>query len=44
MWNFWNKNFGHLLIRGEFWAKNTYGDNFENLYDYPISHESIKNF
>ncbi len=44
MWNFWNKNFGHLLVKGEFWAKNTYGDNFENLYDYPLSHESIKNF
>ena len=21
MWNFWNKNFGHLLIRGEFGQK-----------------------
>ena len=44
MWNFWNKNFGHLLIKGEFWAKNTYGDDFENLYDYPLSYQSIKKF
>ena len=44
LWNFWKKNFGHLLIEGKFWAKNTYGDNFKYLYDYPLSYESIKNF
>ena len=44
MWNFWNKNFGHLLVKGEFWAKNTYKDNFNNLYDYPLSYQSINKF
>ena len=44
MWNFWNKNFGHLLIKGEFWAKNTYADDFNYLYDYPLSYESISKF
>ncbi len=44
MWNFWKKNFGNLLIKGNYWAKNTYNEDFINLYDYPLSFESIKNF
>ena len=44
LWNFWKKNFGDLLVEGEYWAKNTYNDDFQNLYDYPLSFESIKNF
>ena len=44
MWDFWIKSFGHLLIEGEFWAKNTYGNDFGNLYDYPLSYESIEKF
>ena len=44
MWNFWKKNFGNLLIKGNYWAKNTYNEDFVNLYDYPLSFESIKNF
>lgn len=44
LWNFWKKNFGHLLIEGEFWSKNTYDDDFNTLYDYPLSYESIKKF
>ena len=44
MWNFWNKNFGNLLVNGKYWAKNTYDDNFEDFYDYPLSVESLKNF
>ena len=31
MWKFWNKNFGHLLIKGKFWSKNTYDNDFKNL-------------
>jgi len=44
MWNFWQKNFGELLVKGDFWAKNTYNDDFDNLYDYPLSIEGIKKF
>ena len=38
------KNFGHLLIEGKFWAKNTYNENFLKLYDYPFSMEGFKYF
>lgn len=44
LWNFWKKNFGHLLIEGEFWSKNTYDDDFNTLYDYPLSKDFIKKF
>lgn len=44
MWDFWNKNFGELLVEGDFWAKNTYNDDFKTLYDYPLSIEGIKKF
>ena len=44
MWNFWQKNFGELLVEGDFWAKNTFDDDFQNLYDYPLSIEGIKKF
>ena len=44
MWNFWNKNFGDLLIKGKYWSKNTYDDNFDKFYDYPLSIEALKYF
>jgi len=44
MWDLWKKNFGKLLIEGNYWAKNTYNDDFKNFYDYPLSFESIKKF
>ena len=44
LWKFWKKNFGHLLVEGKFWAKNTYNENFSKLYDYPFSREGFKNF
>ena len=44
LWNFWIKHFGHLFVKNNFWAKNTYDDDFKNLYDYPLSYESINNF
>jgi sialic acid synthase SpsE/protoporphyrinogen oxidase len=44
LWNFWIKNFGHLFVKSNFWAKNTYDDDFKTLYDYPLSYESINNF
>ena len=42
--NFWQKNFGELLVEGDFWAKNTYDDDFDSLYDYPLSIQGIKKF
>ena len=44
MWNFWKKHFGKLLVNGKYWSKNTYDNDFSNLYDYPLSLESIKKF
>ena len=44
LWKFWKKNFGHLLVEGEYWAKNTYNDDYNNFYDYPLSFDSIKKF
>ncbi len=44
LWNFWKKTFGHLLVEGKYWAKNTYKDDFKTLYDYPLSIESINKF
>ena len=31
MWNFWKKNFGHLLVEDKYWSKNTYDDDFKFL-------------
>jgi sialic acid synthase SpsE/protoporphyrinogen oxidase len=44
LWNFWNKNFGHLLKKGTYYSKNVLGDQIKNLYHYPISHESIDDY
>jgi len=44
LWKFWKKHFGHVLVEGKFWAKNTYDENFSKLYDYPFSKEGFKNF
>ncbi len=44
MWNFWKKSFGSLLSKGKYWGKNTHDDNFNKLYDYPLSTEALKYF
>jgi sialic acid synthase SpsE/protoporphyrinogen oxidase len=44
LWKFWKKHFGHALVEGKFWAKNTYNEDFSKLYDYPFSKEGFKNF
>ena len=41
--NFWIKNFGDLFSQDEYWCKNVKGTNFDEMYDYPLSIESIKN-
>lgn len=39
--SFWEKEFGDLFVKGEFWCKNVRGDNFDEYWDYPLSWESI---
>ena len=41
---FWEREFGDLFIKGDFWCKNVSGDNFENYWDYPLSWESISRY
>lgn len=41
---FWEKEFGDLFIKGEFWCKNVQGDNFREYWDYPLSWESISRY
>lgn len=38
---FWEKEFGDLFIKDEFWCKNVNGDAFDQYWDYPLSWESI---
>tara|TARA_B100000787_G_C16197963_1_gene302386 strand:+ start:456 stop:2840 length:2385 start_codon:yes stop_codon:yes gene_type:complete len=42
--NFWKKEFGDLLQEGSFWCKNVQGENYDQLWDYPLSWESISNY
>jgi sialic acid synthase SpsE/protoporphyrinogen oxidase len=41
---FWEKEFGDLFVKGEFWCKNVRGDNFDEYWDYPLSWESISRY
>lgn len=41
---FWEKEFGNLFIKGEFWCKNVKGDDFKQYWDYPLSWESISRY
>lgn len=41
---FWEKEFGDLLLKGEFWCKNVKGDKFDEYWDYPLSWESISRY
>ena len=40
----WEKHFGDLLLKGEFWCKNIKGEKFDEKWTYPLSWESIKKF
>ena len=44
MAKFWEKNFGDLMVKGNFWCKNVNGEKFDNYWDYPLSWESISNY
>ena len=41
---YWLEEFGDVLIQGDFWSKNVLNGNVNNLIDYPLSWESIRNF
>ena len=41
---FWDREFGDLFVKGEFWCKNVKGGNFDEFYDYPLSFEAIAQF
>ena len=43
MWNFWQRILRTSSGR-RFLAKNTYDDDFDSLYDYPLSIQGIKKF
>lgn len=40
----WEKEFGDLFVKGEFWCKNVKGENFDEYYDYPLSYEAIHEY
>jgi sialic acid synthase SpsE/protoporphyrinogen oxidase len=40
----WEKEFGDLFVKGEFWCKNVKGARFDEHYDYPLSHESFESY
>ncbi|MDP6641672.1 MAG: N-acetylneuraminate synthase family protein [Nitrososphaerales archaeon] len=42
--SFWEKEFGDLFVKGEFWCKNVAGKNFDEYWDYPLSWESISRY
>ncbi|MCH9644441.1 MAG: N-acetylneuraminate synthase family protein [Gammaproteobacteria bacterium] len=42
--DFWEKEFGDLFIKGDFWCKNVRGETFDEYWDYPLSWESISKF
>lgn len=41
---FWKKEFGEVLLEGDYWSKNVIDGNVNNLIDYPLSWETIQNF
>ncbi len=40
----WEREFGDLFVRGEFWCKNVKGKNFDEYYDYPLSYEAFDRY
>ena len=41
---FWEREFGDLFVKGDFWCKNVRGDNFDEYYEYPLSYEAISRY
>jgi sialic acid synthase SpsE/protoporphyrinogen oxidase len=41
---YWKKEFGEVLLEGDYWSKNVINGNVNNLIDYPLSWETIQKF
>lgn len=41
---FWEREFGDLFVKGDFWCKNVLGENFDEYYEYPLSYEAISKY
>jgi len=41
---FWEREFGDLFVKKEFWCKNVQGKNFDEYHDYPLSYEAINEY
>ena len=41
---FWEREFGDLFIKDDFWCKNVKGDKLNEYWDYPLSWESISRY
>jgi len=37
----WEREFGDLFIKGEYWCQNVKGEKFDEYHDYPLSYETI---
>jgi sialic acid synthase SpsE/protoporphyrinogen oxidase len=40
----WEKEYGDLFYKNEFWGKNVKGERFDEYYDYPLSFDSLRAF
>ncbi|MBI5456418.1 FAD-dependent oxidoreductase [Candidatus Kaiserbacteria bacterium] len=40
----WEREYGDLFHKNEFWGKNVKGEKFDQYFDYPLSFESLKKF
>jgi len=40
----WEREYGDLFHKNEFWGKNVKGEKFDQYFDYPLSYESLKKF
>jgi protoporphyrinogen oxidase len=44
MAEFWEREFGDLFVKGDFWCCNVKGDKFEQYYYYPLSYEGFSKY
>ncbi len=44
MAEFWEREFGDLFNKGEYWCCNVKGERFDEFYPYPLSYEGISKY
>src|SRR5262249_17824097 len=44
MADFWEKEFGDLFTKGDFYSANVKGDSFSEFHPYPLSYEGLNRF